>query len=131
MRITERQFGDVVVLDLHGAIAGYKAAGELECAVRRHCRNSIGAVVANLGGVRSVDVSGLAALFEAQTTLRRDGGNFKLAGITTRIHDLIVITRLLTMFDAYDSVEEALGRAMPMAADLNFSTGSLPPLGAS
>ena len=110
-------------------MAGHKAAGELECAVRRHCRDSISAVVANLGDVGSVDVSGLAALFGAQATLRRDGGIFKLAGITTRIHDLVVITRLLTMFETYDSVEDAVGRAAPTAAELNFSEQPMPPLG--
>ena len=71
MRITERQFGDVVVLDLHGPIAGPEAAGMLESAVRRNCRESVSTVVANLGGVRSVDIGGLGALVDAHTALRR------------------------------------------------------------
>lgn len=125
MRITERQFGDVVVLDLHGPIAGPKAVGELECAVRRLCRDGVGTVVANLGSVRSVDVGGLGALVDAQTALRRAGGILKLAGITKRMHDLVVITRLLTAFDTCGTVEQAVGRATPMAADLPFTEESL------
>jgi anti-sigma B factor antagonist len=121
MRITERQFGDAVVLDLHGPIAGPKSVRMLESAVRRNCRENVSTVVANLGGVRSVDIGGLCALLDAHTAIRRAGGAFKLACITKRIHDLVVITRLLTTFDTYDSVAEAVGGVAPAHAGPNVS----------
>jgi anti-sigma B factor antagonist len=110
MRVSERRFGDVVVLDLHGPIAGQKAVTMLESAVRRQCREGVRDVVANLGGVPSIDLAGLGALVDAHVALG-PRGDFKLACITKRIHDLVVITRLLTLFDTYDSVEEAVGGA--------------------
>jgi anti-sigma B factor antagonist len=117
MRITERQFDDMVVLDLHGPLAGPKAAGMLESAVRRHGLGSgVRGIVADFSGVPSVDLAGLAALVDAHLAQREAGGSFKLASVTTRIHDLVVITRLLTVFDTYDSVEEAVGGAIPAYA---------------
>jgi anti-anti-sigma factor len=110
MQITRRQFGDVVVLDLHGPMAGRRAAGMLASAVRLTCRTSGSTVVANLGGVRSVNIGGLGALVDADATVRRAGGVFKLAGITKPTHDLVVMTRRLAIFDAYDSVAAAVGR---------------------
>ena len=113
MKITERQFGGVVVLDLHGPIAGPKAAGMVGSAVRRHCRDGAHNLVVNLGGVPTVDIGGLGALLDAHTAVEQTGGVFKLACVTKCIQDLVVITRLLTVFDTYDSVEEAVGGATP------------------
>jgi anti-sigma B factor antagonist len=129
MRITERPFDDVIVLDLHGPIAGPKAAGMLEAAVRRHCRSGVRSVVADLSSVPSVDLAGLGALVDAHLALREAGGCFKLASVTKRIHDLVVITRLLTVFDTYDSVEEAVGGAIPAYAGVKSQRLSLLSLG--
>jgi anti-sigma B factor antagonist len=130
MRITERQFGDVVVLDLRGSIAGPKAVGMLDAAVRRHCRDGVRKVVANLGGVSSVDLGGLGALVDAHMALRQARGIFTLACVTKRIHDLVVITRLLTVFDTCDSVEEAIGGAVASQAGAASPELSLLSLGA-
>lgn len=129
MRITEGHFGDVVVLNLHGPIAGMKAVGMLESAVRRHCRDGVRHVVANLGGVPSVDLRGLGALVDAHRALRQARGVFTLACITKRLHDLVVITRLLTVFDTCDSVAEAVGSAIPASAGVKSPRPSLMSLG--
>lgn len=119
MRISERTFGDVAILDLHGPIAGPKAADEIEAAVRRLSLRGARTVVASLADVPWVDLGGLGALFDAHMLLRQVSGTFKLASITERIHDLVVITRLLTVFDTYDSVEEAVGGPVPAYADVS------------
>ena len=129
MRISERQFGDVVVLDLHGAIAGPKAVETVEATVRRLCREGFRNVVASLADVPHVDLGGLGALVDAHMALRQANGTFKLASITKRIHDLVVITRLLTVFDTYDSVEEALGGPVPAYAEVAAPQPSLMSLG--
>jgi len=118
MKISERQFGDAIVLDLAGPLTGGTAAGLIDSAVRRLGETGQRLVVANLGKVPSVDLAGLSALIEAYRTMRASGGILRLAAITKRIHDLIVITRLLTVFDTYDSVEEAVGRPAPVPNDL-------------
>ena len=109
MTIKERQFGDVVVLDLAGAIAGSNARVMLDEAVRRHNRTGTRIVVANLGRVPSVDVSGLSALVDAYRTLQTAGRALRLACVTKRLGNLLVITRRLTVFDTFDSVEDAVG----------------------
>jgi anti-sigma B factor antagonist len=117
MRIGQRQFGDVVVLDLVGPLAGWKAAGAVEDTVRRHGRAGTRTVVANMARVQSVDLAGLGALVEAYSTMREGGGEMRLASLTKRIHDLVVITRLLTVFNTFDSVEEAVQGQSPALSD--------------
>jgi anti-sigma B factor antagonist len=129
MRIAERQFEDVVILDLHGPIAGATAAGMLESAVRRLCRGGVRCVVADFSRVPSVDLAGLGALVDSHLALREASGVFKLASVTKRIDDLIVITRLLTVFDTYESVEEAVGAAPPAYAGMKSPRLSLQSLG--
>ena len=114
MRITERQLGDVAVIDLRGALAGPKAVELFDAAVRRHCRDGTRKVVANLGEVPSVDLAGLAAV-DAYGPADR-GATLTLACVTRRIHDLIVIARLVTVFDTFDSIDDACGTAAPPTA---------------
>ena len=113
MRITERHVGEVVVLDLVGPLAGWKAAGLVKETVRRHGQAGRHTVVANLARVRSVDLAGLGALVDGYSTMRQGGGEMRLASLTKRIHDLVVITRLLTVFNTFDSVEQAIEGATP------------------
>ena len=118
MRITERRVGNATVLDLRGALVGYKSAELFDETVRRLCRGGSTEIVADLGRVPAVDLVGLGALVGAHRAVREARGVLKLAAITRRIHDLVVITRLLTVFDTYASVEEAAGRETT-AADMS------------
>jgi len=113
MRISERQVGAVVVLDLSGPLYGWQAAGVMEETIRRHCRSGTLTIVVNLARVRSVDCGGLGALVDGYNTMRDAGGEMRLASLTRRINDLLVITRLVTVFDTFDSVEEAIEGPMP------------------
>jgi anti-anti-sigma factor len=132
MNVTERRFEHAVVLDLTGPMTGRNAAGGLDAAVRRHARAGTPLLVANLGRVPSVDLAGLGALVDAHITMRHAGGAFRLACVTERIRDLVVITRLLTVMDAFDSVEEAVAGTIPtargMAQDWRLSTMALAPI---
>jgi anti-sigma B factor antagonist len=112
MRISERQVGDAAVLDLAGRIAGRKV-DEIGAAVSRHVQAGTRLVVANLSGVPSVDLAGLGALVEAQRAARAAGCDLRLAGVNHRIHDLVILTRLVTVFDTFDSVDAAAGGAVP------------------
>lgn len=129
MRISERQVGEVVVLDLVGPLTGWKAASAVEETVRRHGRAGTHTVVANLARVRSMDLAGLGALVDGYSAMREAGGEMRLASLTRRIHDLVVITRLLTVFDTFDSVEQAIGgpippsSAVPVPAQRGLSLG--------
>jgi anti-sigma B factor antagonist len=116
MRISERQIGNVVVVDLVGSLVGPNPAGAVENAIRRHGRTGTRTVVVNLARVRSMDLTGLSALVDGYRTLREAGGEVRLAALTQRIHDLVVITRLVTVFDTFDSVEQAVQGAIPASA---------------
>ncbi len=111
MRISERQVGSVAILDLCGPLVGPKAAEMVEATVRRHVDTGTRRLVANLAGVKLVDLGGLGALVEGWRVMRSAGGVFSLASVTKQIHDLVVITRLLTIFETFDSVEEAVADA--------------------
>ena len=113
MSINERRFEHAVVLDLTGPMTGRTSAGMIDEAVRRHAKTSARILVANLGRVPFVDLAGLGALVDAHVTMRQVSGVFRLACVTKRIHDLVVITRLLTVLDTFDSVEHAAGGAIP------------------
>jgi anti-sigma B factor antagonist len=130
--ISERLVEHAAVLDVAGPMTGHKAAGMIDAAVRRHARAGTPILVANLGRVPSVDLAGLGALVDAYITMRQAGSAFRLACVASRIHDLVVITRLLTVIDTFDSVEEALGGAIPtdhgMAQDGKLSMIALAPI---
>jgi anti-sigma B factor antagonist len=125
MKITERQFENIVILDLHGPMVGFAAAEAVADKMRLVQRAGTRHVVMSLGDVPAVDVTGLSALVEAYGAMRRCRGIFKLASVTARIDDLVVLTRLLTAFDTYDSVEEAVGGPVPALASVDAQPSSV------
>ncbi len=66
-------------------------------------------IVLNLGGVNYIDSGGLGTLVALYTTARNAGGSIKLAALTQRVGDLLQVTKLLTVFEVYDTVEDAVG----------------------
>jgi anti-sigma B factor antagonist len=65
-------------------------------------------VLLNLAGVKYIDSSGIGELIANYTTISRQGGQLKLLKLTDRVQNLLVITKLLTVFDSYDDEAEAL-----------------------
>ncbi|HKZ79277.1 MAG TPA: STAS domain-containing protein [Pyrinomonadaceae bacterium] len=108
LEVKERQAGDVTILDMNGAIRIGEGAIALRDAVRGLVSNGKKKVLLNLGGVNYMDSSGVGELIANYTTLSREGGQLKLLNLTDRIQNLLVITKLLTVFDAYESESEAL-----------------------
>lgn len=106
--ITPRKLDDVVILDLSGRIT----IGEGTLMLRDQIRKSLGEgdnkFLLNLDDVNYIDSSGLGELVTAFTTVRNQSGQLKLLNLTKRIRDLLQITKLLTVFDVYDSEPEAL-----------------------
>ena len=84
--------------------------------VRRRCaaqfvnwwRAGTNKILLNLKGVRYIDSSGIGELIANFTTVNRGGGQLKLLNLTEKVQDLLVITKLLTVFDVYDNEAEAL-----------------------
>ena len=107
--VKERQAGDVTILDMSGSIRIGEGSIALRDSVRRLANDGKKKVLLNLGGVNYMDSSGVGELIANYTTLSRDGGQLKLLNLTDKIQSLLVITKLLTVFDTYDNEAEALG----------------------
>lgn len=106
--VSERQAGDVTILDLSGSIRMGEGAVSLRNRIRGLFEQGKKKILLNLSGVKNVDSSGIGELIASYTTLSRDGGQLKLLKLTEKIRDLLVITKLLTVFDSYDDEAEAL-----------------------
>jgi len=108
MKIVERQVGDVVLLDLHGKILIGEGDDDLREAVTRLADGGKTKILLNLADVPYVDSAGLGEIVRTYTTVSRKGGKLKLLNLTRKIQDLLSITKLLTVFETYDSEEEAV-----------------------
>jgi anti-sigma B factor antagonist len=106
--IKERQAGDVTVLDMSGSIRMGDGSGVLRSAIRNLVSGGKKKILLNLGGVRYIDSSGIGELIANYTTVSKDGGQMKLLNLTSKVKDLLVITKLLTVFDVYEKEDEAL-----------------------
>ena len=107
MRITERRVNRTTVLELHGMFTG-TAAALLDATVHQVTRRGPQRLVLNLRDVPSIDAAGLGALVAAYGAVRRSGGTFRLAHVGARVHTLLVVCRLVTVFETFDSVEDAV-----------------------
>lgn len=102
-----------MILDLIGPIAGQEAAEGVAEAVRRQGRGGTHTVVMNLARVRSVDPAGMGALIDGDRAMREAGGAMRLASLNGRIRQLMVNAGVLTVFDTFDSVEQAIEGPRP------------------
>ena len=108
LNIKERQAGDVSILDLDGDVRMGDSATALRGAIRSLVAGGNRKILLNLAGVKYIDSSGIGELIANYTTVGRSGGQLKLMHLTEKVQDLLVITKLLTVFDVYDDESEAL-----------------------
>ena len=106
--LKERQAGDVTILDLSGEVRIGDSSVALRNSVRNLADQGKTKLLLNLAGVKYIDSSGIGELIANYTTVSRQGGQLKLLNLTDRIQSLLVITKLLTVFDSYDNEAEAL-----------------------
>ena len=106
--LKERQAGDVTILDLSGEVRIGEGSVALRDSIRKLGDAGKNKVLLNLAGVKYMDSSGVGELIANYTTIRRQGGQLKLLNLTDRIQNILVITKLLTVFDAYENEAEAL-----------------------
>jgi anti-sigma B factor antagonist len=106
--LKERQAGDVTILDLTGEVRIGEGSIALRDTIRSLADQGKMKLLLNLRGVKYIDSSGIGELIANYTTVSRQGGQLKLLNLTDRIQNLLVITKLLTVFDSYDNEAEAL-----------------------
>ena len=108
MKATNRQVDGVAVVDMSGRIT----LGEGSVVLRDTIRDLVGKgqkkILLNLGDVTYIDSSGIGELVSAFTAVRREGGELKLLNLTKKVHDLLQITKLYTVFDIKDDEATAI-----------------------
>ena len=108
MQIEERVVGEVTILDLKGKITLGEGDEVLKDKINSLILQNRKRILLNLAEVPYIDSAGLGEIVRTYTTVSRQGGALKLVNLTKRITDLLSITKLLTVFEAYDSEPEAL-----------------------
>jgi anti-sigma B factor antagonist len=106
--VSERQAGDVTILDLSGEVRIGDSSVALRNSIRKLADTGKTKVLLNLAGVKYIDSTGIGELIANYTTVTRQGGQLKLLKLTDRIQNLLVITKLLTVFDSFEDEAEAL-----------------------
>ncbi|HJT53645.1 MAG TPA: STAS domain-containing protein [Candidatus Angelobacter sp.] len=109
MKASSRQVNGVTVVDMMGRIT----LGEGSVVLRDTIRDLLGRgekkILLNLGNVTYIDSSGIGELVSAFTSVRNQGGELKLLNLTKKVHDLLQITKLYTVFDIRDDETAAVG----------------------
>ena len=108
MQIDERVVGEVTILDLKGKITLGEGDEALKDKINSLIHQNRKRILLNLGEVPYIDSAGLGEIVRTYTTVSRQGGQLKLVNLTKRITDLLSITKLLTVFETFDSEPEAL-----------------------
>jgi len=108
VKIQEIMDGDIAILTLKGKMMGGPDMKELHDHIKGLMSDGVNKVVADLGKVKWLNSSGLGTLMGALTTLRNEGGDLKLAHTSDKINSLLMITKLMSIFETYDDVEGAL-----------------------
>ena len=108
LKMLTREVHGTIIIDLSGQIT----LGEACAAIRDEVRDQIGhgfsRILLNLAEVTYIDSAGLGELTAAFTSVRNRGGELKLLNLTKRVHDLMQITKLYTVFDVYDDERKAI-----------------------
>jgi len=108
MTTSIRQVGSVTIVDISGRIVLGEESAALRDLVSGLLSKSHTQILFNLGDVDYIDSSGLGSLVGAFTSVRKHNGELKLLNLTNKVHDILQITKLYTVFDVANSEAEAL-----------------------
>jgi anti-sigma B factor antagonist len=102
MSITTREISHVTIVDIVGRITLGDETGQLRDTIRRLINEGKKKIILNLAQVDYIDSSGVGELVSGFTTVRNAGGELKLLGLTKKVHDIVQVTKLYTVFDIKD-----------------------------
>jgi anti-sigma B factor antagonist len=107
LKLSTRVVDDVLIVDCSGRIVFGEETSELRDTVKKLIASNA-RILLNRGGVNYIDSGGLGTLVGLFTSARSAGGSIKLANLTERVGDLLQVTKLLTVFEVYDTEKKAL-----------------------
>lgn len=108
LTITERYNQDVTILDLTGKIRLGESIVNLRTALRVVTEEGKTNILLNLAAVSHIDSSGLGELVAGYTSMQKNGGELKLLHLNYRVREIMLMTKLLTIFDVFEDEEEAV-----------------------
>lgn len=108
MKVSTRQVDGITILDLSGRITLGEGSVTVRDAIRDLLNKGEKHILLNLGDVSYLDSSGLGELVSAYTSVKNAGGELKLLNLTKKVHDLLQITKLYTVFDVKDDEASAV-----------------------
>ena len=108
MKIDVRSVGDVKILDCSGKITLGEGTMSVRNSVRDILKGGSKNIVLNLDDISYVDSSGIGELVSTYTSVVNGGGRLKLLNLSSKTHQLLTITKLLTVFDTFDNEEAAV-----------------------
>ncbi|MGO8732728.1 MAG: STAS domain-containing protein [Terriglobia bacterium] len=108
MKATIRQVDSVTVVDISGRITLGEGCAQLRELIRGQLTKGNKRVLINLADVTYIDSSGIGELVSAYTAVTNQGGELKLLKLTQKVHDLLQITKLYTVFDVHDDEAKAI-----------------------
>ena len=108
MKLTTREVSGVTIVDLSGKITLGEGGLTLREEVHKLLAEGKKKIVLNLAEVNYIDSSGLGELVSAYTGVKNAGGELKLLNLTSKVRDLLVITKLVTVFDVKDDEAAAV-----------------------
>jgi anti-sigma B factor antagonist len=108
MSVATRQSGDVTILDLGGRITIGVGDVQLRSAIREALDSGARKIVLNLAKVTSIDSSGVGELVSSYTAVTGRDAKLKLADLPPKVRDILFITRLITVFEVFDTEDEAV-----------------------
>ncbi|HXG88800.1 MAG TPA: STAS domain-containing protein [Vicinamibacterales bacterium] len=108
MNLSERKVGGVTVIDVSGKMAAGDGAGNLKDKVTSLVFQGEKNIILNVAELSYVDSSGLGEMVACHGTAIRGGGTVKIANMGKRLQDLMVMTKLLNVFEAHDSEDAAV-----------------------
>ena len=108
MKVATRQVDGVTILDLSGRITLGEGSVTLRDAVHDAVAKGSKKLLLNLGDISYIDSSGIGEMVSAFTSVKNSGGELKLLNLTKKVHDLLQITKLYTVFDIWDNEPRAV-----------------------
>ena len=108
VKLSNRQVGDVTVMDAVGRITLGEGASAFRDAIRDLATKGDKKILVNLSEVSYIDSSGIGEMVSSYTTVTNHGGQLKLLGLNKRVKDLLQITKLYTVFEVFDDEATAV-----------------------
>ncbi len=110
MKIKEKMEGDVAVLTVSGNMMGGPETSVLHDKVKSLISEGLSKVVIDIKGVKWMNSSGLGVIMACMTSLQQAGGKLKLASVTDKVQSILMITKLIEVFETYENASRAVAK---------------------